>query len=38
VRDYPSIQGVFLVLSLSVVTVNALADMLYRRLDPRTTA
>lgn len=37
-RDYPMIQGVFLVLSLGVVTVNALADVLYRRLDPRTTA
>jgi len=35
-RDYPTIQGVFLVLSLSIVTVNALADVLYRRLDPRT--
>jgi len=37
-RDYPTIQGVFLVLSLGVVTVNALGDALYRRLDPRTTA
>lgn len=35
-RDYPTIQGAFLVVSLSVVTVNALADLLYRRLDPRT--
>jgi peptide/nickel transport system permease protein len=38
VRDYPTIQGVFLVLSLGVVTVNALADALYRRLDPRTAS
>ncbi|MDP9075337.1 MAG: ABC transporter permease, partial [Actinomycetota bacterium] len=37
-RDYPVIQGVFLVLSLGVVTVNALADLLYGRLDPRTVA
>lgn len=37
-RDYPMIQGVFLVLSLSIVTVNALADMAYRKLDPRTAA
>lgn len=37
VRDYPSIQGVFLLLSLGVVTVNALAEVLYRRLDPRTS-
>ncbi len=35
-RDYPAIQGVFLVVSFSVVTVNALADLLNRRLDPRT--
>jgi peptide/nickel transport system permease protein len=35
-RDYPTIQGVFLVLSVGVVTVNALADALNRRLDPRT--
>ena len=35
VRDYPSIQGVFLVLSIGVVTINAAADLLYRRLDPR---
>ncbi len=34
-RDYPMIQGVFLVVSVSVVTVNALADTLHRRLDPR---
>lgn len=35
-RDYPTIQGVFLLISLGTVTVNALADALYRRLDPRT--
>jgi peptide/nickel transport system permease protein len=35
-RDYPSMQGAFLVLTLSVVTANFLVDMLYRRLDPRT--
>jgi len=38
VRDYPTIQAAFLVISLGIVTVNALADMAYRRLDPRTTA
>jgi peptide/nickel transport system permease protein len=37
-RDYPVIQGVFLVLALGTVTVNALAEALYRRLDPRTAA
>lgn len=35
-RDYPTIQGVFLVVGAGIVTVNALADLLYRRLDPRT--
>ncbi|MFN2607576.1 MAG: ABC transporter permease [Acidimicrobiales bacterium] len=35
-RDYPAIQGVFLVLSVGIVTVNAVADALYRKLDPRT--
>ncbi len=38
VRDYPTLQGVFLVITVGVVTVNAAADALYRRLDPRTTA
>lgn len=35
VRDYPAMQGCFLVLSLLVVSANRLADVLYRRLDPR---
>lgn len=35
-RDYPTLQGCFLVLSLSVVTANFLADHLHARLDPRT--
>lgn len=35
-RDYPALQGCLLVLSLFVVTANFLADLLYRRLDPRT--
>jgi peptide/nickel transport system permease protein len=38
VRDYPLLQGCFLVLSLLVVTTNFLADLAYARLDPRTTA
>lgn len=37
-RDYPALQGCFLVLSLVVVTANFLADVLYARLDPRTAA
>lgn len=35
VRDYPVIQGVFLIISVGTVTINALADVFYRRLDPR---
>ncbi|MDQ4069451.1 MAG: ABC transporter permease [Actinomycetota bacterium] len=37
-RDYPALQGCFLVLSLVVLAANFLADTLYRRLDPRTAA
>ena len=37
-RDYPVLQGVFLVLSVSVVLANLVADMVYGRLDPRVRA
>jgi peptide/nickel transport system permease protein len=37
-RDYPMLQGAFLVLTLSVVFFNLLADLLYFRLDPRITS
>ena len=36
VRDYPLLQGIFLVLAIGVLTANLLADLLYRVLDPRT--
>jgi ABC-type dipeptide/oligopeptide/nickel transport system permease component len=36
-RDYPMLQGAFLVLTISVVFFNLLADLLYFRLDPRIT-
>ena len=36
-RDYPAMQGAFLVLTLSVVTANLVVDLLYRRLDPRVS-
>lgn len=36
-RDYPMLQGAFLVLTVSVVAFNLLADLLYFRLDPRVT-
>ena len=34
-RDYPVLQGVFLLLSVSVVLANLLADLVYGVLDPR---
>jgi peptide/nickel transport system permease protein len=34
-RDYPVLQGVFLLLSVSVVLANLLADLVYGTLDPR---
>jgi ABC-type dipeptide/oligopeptide/nickel transport system permease component len=36
-RDYPMLQGAFLVLTVSVVFFNLLADLLYFKLDPRIT-
>jgi len=34
-RDYTSMQGVFLFITISVIVSNLLADLLYSRLDPR---
>jgi ABC-type dipeptide/oligopeptide/nickel transport system permease component len=34
-RDYPMLQGAFLLLTLSIVIFNYLADLLYFKLDPR---
>jgi peptide/nickel transport system permease protein len=34
-RDYPVLQGVFLLLSVSVVLANLVADLIYGVLDPR---
>lgn len=36
VRDYPLIQGIFLVMSVSVMAANMLADLAYKYIDPRT--
>jgi ABC-type dipeptide/oligopeptide/nickel transport system permease component len=36
-RDYPMLQGAFLLLTLSVVVFNLIADLLYFKLDPRIT-
>lgn len=34
-RDYPVLQGSFLLLAVSVIVANLLADVLYSVLDPR---
>lgn len=34
-RDYPVLQGIFLLLAVSVVVANLLADLVYGLLDPR---
>lgn len=34
-RDYPTMQGVFLLLTTIVLGANLAMDILYRRLDPR---
>lgn len=34
-RDYPMLQGAFLILTLSVLGCNLVADLVYARLDPR---
>lgn len=34
-RDYPTLQGIFLMITISVVLANLAADLLYSRLDPR---
>jgi ABC-type dipeptide/oligopeptide/nickel transport system permease component len=34
-RDYPMLQGAFLILTLAVVLSNYVADLLYFKLDPR---
>ena len=35
-RDYPVLQGAFLLLALGVIAANLLADLLYPIIDPRT--
>lgn len=36
-RDYPVLQGAFLLLAISVIAANLVAELLYLRLDPRVT-
>jgi peptide/nickel transport system permease protein len=35
-KDYPLMQGIFLVITVSVLLANLLADVAYLMLDPRT--
>ena len=35
-KDYPLMQGIFLIIPLSVLAANILADIVYALLDPRT--
>jgi len=37
-RDYPLMQGVFFLLTVTVTLSNFIADILYSRLDPRVRA
>jgi peptide/nickel transport system permease protein len=34
-RDYPLIQGIFLLVAVAVLSMNLVADLIYRKLDPR---
>ncbi len=34
-RDYPLLQGIFLMMGTTVVLANLCADMLYQKADPR---
>ena len=36
-RDYPVLQGIFLILTMSVIAANYIADLVYFKLDPRVT-
>jgi peptide/nickel transport system permease protein len=36
--DYPLMQGIFLVITLTVLAANLLVDLLYVVIDPRTRA
>jgi peptide/nickel transport system permease protein len=37
-RDYPVLQGIFLLVAISVVIANLIADIVYSVLDPRVRA
>jgi peptide/nickel transport system permease protein len=35
-RDYPLIQGILLLVTVTVLFANLFVDQIYKRLDPRT--
>jgi peptide/nickel transport system permease protein len=35
-KDYPLMQGIFLIITIAVLVANLLADIIYLLLDPRT--
>jgi ABC-type dipeptide/oligopeptide/nickel transport system permease component len=37
-RDWPVLQGIFLLLTVAVIVCNFVADLLYFKLDPRVTS
>ena len=37
-RDYPVIQGTFLIITVSVIAANMMCDLLYPLIDPRVRA
>lgn len=37
-RDYPVLQGIFLLLTVAVIFANYVADLIYFKLDPRVTS
>ena len=37
-RDFPLLQAIFMLLTISVIFFNLIADLLYFKLDPRVTA
>ena len=37
-RDYPLMQGLFMLITFAILAANFLVDILYTRLDPRVRA
>lgn len=35
VRDYPLLQGIFLIVTLLVLSMNLISDFVYKKIDPR---